>query len=111
MPGVVTRSPFAAAARSGSGTGGVRRSVSARSVNSLVSNDTRSATLRRGESGTGLVSRIQTSCHRYRLVIIGTDYLRYLGILLDPRYLQYLGFRTKLYFIFRNTKKKLAFNI
>ena len=73
MPGVVTRSPFAAAARSGSGTGGVRRSVSARSVNSLVSNDTRSATLRRGESGTGLVYRIQTSSHRYRLVVIGTD--------------------------------------
>ncbi|KAL5257517.1 hypothetical protein ACHWQZ_G012456 [Mnemiopsis leidyi] len=38
------------AARSGSSSGGVRRSVSARSVNSLVSNETRSATLRRANN-------------------------------------------------------------
>ncbi|XP_063674526.1 CLIP-associating protein 1-like isoform X45 [Bolinopsis microptera] len=54
------------AARSGSATGGVRRSVSARSVNSIVSSETRSATLRRANNraSPGRASPASTSSSR-----------------------------------------------
>ncbi|XP_063674496.1 CLIP-associating protein 1-A-like isoform X18 [Bolinopsis microptera] len=58
--------PRQTAARSGSATGGVRRSVSARSVNSIVSSETRSATLRRANNraSPGRASPASTSSSR-----------------------------------------------
>ncbi|XP_063674493.1 CLIP-associating protein 1-like isoform X15 [Bolinopsis microptera] len=64
--GQIEDSDSRTAARSGSATGGVRRSVSARSVNSIVSSETRSATLRRANNraSPGRASPASTSSSR-----------------------------------------------
>ncbi|XP_063674507.1 CLIP-associating protein 1-A-like isoform X28 [Bolinopsis microptera] len=66
IPSKYSTSNIPTAARSGSATGGVRRSVSARSVNSIVSSETRSATLRRANNraSPGRASPASTSSSR-----------------------------------------------